>query len=138
MLANTVQQLVQTQAQAQAQPTPAPAAVKATKSYLKKPQKFKGGNSEAVHVFKHAFRVWAESEKDWFTETDATGVVQHNPDGSLTVEPHKMILSALSMMEGPAAEWAQIYLETANNLDAAKHPFSNFSGTEFWKAFETK
>ena len=105
---------------------------------MEKSQKFKGGNSEAAHVFKHAFRVWARSEQDRFTETDVASVVQHNANGSVKVESQKVILSALSMMEGPAAEWAQTYLETTNDLDLAKHPFSNFSGAEFWKAFEAK
>lgn len=112
--------------------------MRGSRSYVERPSRFKRGNSETAHVFKNTFNIWYNSEIEKFALHDAQDCPVRNPAGAILSDSKKVILSAMSMFDQDAAEWARPYLKTAHNPDTGKCPFSNFDLDKFWAAFSVK
>ena len=103
-------------------------------SVVEKPATFKGKDSESARLFRNAFYVWAEANKETFAEREANGRVALLPDGRIRMDSRRTILSAMSFMTEDAALWARPHIESA----ASGQPvFGNF-WAEFIAAFQTK
>lgn len=101
---------------------------------VEKPQAFKGEDLEVARIFRHAFLVWARANPRAFAQTDTAGNILLDQNGDPRVDEAKMIASALSFMQGKAAQWARPHVKNIANGQAVFHN----RWTEFETAFQAK
>ena len=101
---------------------------------VEKPQAFKGEDSETARIFRHAFLVWARANPRAFAQVDNQGNFITDANGAVLFDDAKCISSALSFMQGKAAQWARPHVE---ELAKGQVVFQN-SWAEFEKAFKAK
>jgi hypothetical protein len=75
-------------------------------SIIEKPVVFKGKDSESAQLFRSAFRVWINTNEDWFALRDPQGKKVQGANGATLLDVYKMVPSALSFMVEDTAVWA--------------------------------
>jgi hypothetical protein len=102
-------------------------------SIIKKPVVFKSKDLESARLFRSAFHVWINANKDHFALCDPQGKKVQGANGATLLNIHKMVSSALSFMAEDAAVWARLYIES---LTEGKTPFADWDA--FLVAFKLK
>jgi hypothetical protein len=97
-----------------------------SRSIVEKPVVFKSKDSESAQLFRSAFCVWINANKDRFALRDPQGKKVQGANEAILLDIHKMVPSALSFMAEDAAVWARPHIES---LAEGKMPFAD------WDAF---
>jgi hypothetical protein len=69
-----------------------------SRSIIKKPIVFKGKDSELAQLFRSAFCIWINVNKDHFTLRDQQGKKVQGANGAILLDVHKMVPLAFSFM----------------------------------------
>jgi hypothetical protein len=88
---------------AQASNTNASLFTSGSGSIIKKPIVFKGKDSELARLFRSAFRIWINANKDCFALCDLQRKKVQGANRAILLDVHKMILLALSFIVEDAA-----------------------------------
>jgi hypothetical protein len=72
-------------------------------SIVEKPIIFKGKDLESAQLFRSAFRVWINANKDYFALQDPQGKKVQGANGAILLDVYKMVSLALSFMAEDAA-----------------------------------
>jgi hypothetical protein len=123
------------QALVNAQASNANMSLSAFKSHLiiEKPVVFKGKDSELAQLFRSAFRIWINTNKDCFALRNPQEKKVQSANGATLLNVHKIVPLALSFMVEDAAVWAQPYIES---LTEGKTPFADWNA--FLEVFKLK
>jgi hypothetical protein len=73
---------------------------------IEKPIIFKGKDSESAQLFRSAFYVWINANKDHFALRNPQDKKMQGANGATLLDIHKIVPLALSFMVEDAAMWA--------------------------------
>ena len=103
--------------------------------FVEKPVPFKGKGSDSARLFRAAFRIYAEANKEKYALRHPDGRLARDAQtGAVLPDSQKWIVGALSFMQDEAADWARQYIEQA----ADNKVLFNGTRTNFWQAFKDR
>jgi hypothetical protein len=124
---------VQALVNAQANNVNASPSASGSRSIIEKPVVFKGKDLESAQLFRSAFCVLINTNKDRFALCDPQGKKVQGANRATLLDVHKMVPSALSFMVEDAAVWVRLHIES---LAEGKTPFTHWDA--FLAAFKLK